>query len=121
MLNRYRLFQIMAIFSLVSIPAFAAEGGHEGGHEGPCKQIVEACKGAGFVKGEAGKGTGLWMDCVDPIVQGKTSVPGATKPLPTVDASIVAACKAKRPNFGEGKVGTPPAPTTGSAPTGNAH
>ena len=38
-------------------------------------------------------------------MQGKTTVPGATKPLPSVDPSLVAACKAKNPKFGSGKVG----------------
>jgi hypothetical protein len=39
-------------------------------------------------------------------VQGKTSVPGATKPLPAVDGKLVADCKAKHPKFGGGKVGS---------------
>ncbi len=73
-----------------------------------CKQIADSCKAAGFVKGDWKKGDGLWRDCVDPIVQGQTSVPGATKPLPTVDAKVVADCKASNPKFGEGKVGSEP-------------
>ena len=72
--------------------------------EGPCKQIKEACEKAGFVKGEAKQGKGLWMDCVDPIIQG-TTAKKSVLPLPVVDAGVVAACKAKNPKFGEGKVG----------------
>ncbi len=96
---------MVSIAALVfSTAAFAAE--HEGKAPGPCKKIVEACEAAGFVKGEAKKGYGLWLDCVDPIMQGTTTVPGATKPLPSVDPKIVSECKAKNPKFGSGKVGT---------------
>ncbi len=84
--------------------AFAAE--HQGKEPGPCQEIVKACESAGFVKGDAKKGYGLWVDCIDPIMQGKTSVPGATKALPAVDPKIVSDCKAKHPKFGSGKVGT---------------
>ncbi|HUJ27754.1 MAG TPA: hypothetical protein VLW85_17135 [Myxococcales bacterium] len=72
---------------------------------GPCKQIAEACKSAGFTKGDWKKGDGLWKDCVDPIIQGKAQPAGASKPLPTVDPNVVAECKAKHPKFGEGKKG----------------
>lgn len=70
---------------------------------GPCKQIAEACKNAGFKPGDWKKGDGLWKDCVDPIVQGTPQPSGASKPLPTVDPNLVSACKAKHPKFGQGK------------------
>ncbi len=73
---------------------------------GPCKQILVACKNAGFVIGEWEKGYGLYRDCVDPIMQGKTKVPGAIRPLPAVDPKLVAECKAKNPSYGSGKVGS---------------
>jgi|WetSurMetagenome_2_1015567.scaffolds.fasta_scaffold18663_4 hypothetical protein len=72
----------------------------------PCKQIAQICKKAGFVSGEADKGYGLNRDCIHPIMQGKTAVPGAKKPLPTVDPKLVAQCKAKDPDYGSGKVGS---------------
>lgn len=72
----------------------------------PCKQIAQICKKAGFVAGEADKGYGLNRDCIHPIMQGKTTVPGAKKPLPTVDPKLVAQCKAKDPDYGSGKVGS---------------
>ena len=92
---------IAALF-VFSTVAFA-EPAQESKKRGPCKQILKACEDAGFVKGEAKKGYGLWLDCVDPIMQGKTTVAGVTKALPSVDASLVAACKAKNPKFGSGK------------------
>jgi hypothetical protein len=73
---------------------------------GACQKIADACRSAGFVKGDWKKGDGLWRDCVDPIMQGKTSAPGGTKPLPAVDGSLVSACKAKHPKYGGGKVGS---------------
>ena len=75
----------------------------QGGAGHPCEQVVKACESAGFVKGQAKAGTGLWKDCIDPIMQGGAQPAKATKALPTVDPSVVAACKAKKPNFGEGK------------------
>jgi hypothetical protein len=71
-----------------------------------CKQVAQACQQAGFKKGDWKKGDGLWRDCVDPIMQGQTSVAGATKPLPSVNPQVVADCKAKHPKFGAGKVGS---------------
>jgi hypothetical protein len=73
--------------------------------EGPCAQIVSACKNAGFVKGDAKQGYGLWRDCVDPIMRGSKQPANADKPLPSVSPQVVAACKQKHPNFGEGKKG----------------
>jgi hypothetical protein len=64
-----------------------------------CSAIEKACLAAGFVNGEHGKGYGLWDDCVDPIFQGKKSEPGATKRLPEVAASVVAACEKEDPQF----------------------
>jgi hypothetical protein len=69
--------------------------------QGPCEQIVEACTTAGFVKGDARLGYGLWRDCIDPIVRGTPRPPNADKPLPAVAPELVAACKQRHPNFGE--------------------
>jgi hypothetical protein len=79
--------------ALVGANAFAA---------GPCEQIVNACKASKFVPNTAKEGTGLWKDCVRPIMQGTPQPAKAVLPLPSIDPATVAACKAKRPNFGEG-------------------
>ncbi len=97
---------ILTAMSLCSAPAFAQSNKGDHGAPDECKQVAEACRKAGFIKGDWKKGDGLWRDCVNPIVQGKTSVPGATKPLPAVDGKLVADCKAKHPKFGGGKVGS---------------
>ena len=101
-MNRILVFTLVVL--AFAIQAVASPNGAQA--PAPCKQIAEACKTAGFVKGDWKNGDGLWRDCVDPIVQGQTTVPGGTKPLPTVDQTVVAACKAKHPKFGAGKVGS---------------
>jgi hypothetical protein len=101
------IFFATALFTL-GLPLANADESHgpKSHPPGPCQQIAAACKNAGFIPGDWKKGDGLWRDCVDPIVQGVTTVHGATKPLPTVDPSVVSACKAKHPKFGAGKVGS---------------
>jgi len=69
----------------------------------PCDEIFRACKSAGFIVGDYKEGNGLWGDCVVPIMRGTGQPSSAKVPLPQVSAETVAACKAKRPDFGEGK------------------
>ena len=85
----------------------AAAPGKPEHKEGPCKQVLDTCKNAGFVAGQAAKGYGLYGDCVNPIMQHKTVVPNAIKPLPSVDPKVVAECKKRDPAFGAGPVGSP--------------
>jgi hypothetical protein len=40
---------------------------------GACAQIIAACKNAGFVQGGASSGSGLQVDRVRPIMQGKAA------------------------------------------------
>ena len=77
---------------------------------GPCDQIVVACTSAGFVKGDAKQGFGLWVDCIDPIMRRMGQPAKADKPLPSVPPELIAACKQKHPNFGEGRKAVPPPP-----------
>lgn len=94
---------------LALCPVLAAAQAKKGEHApSPCKQIEQACKNAGFIQGDWKKGDGLWRDCVDPIMQGQSNVPGATKPLPAVSSGAIAECKAQHPKFGGGKVGSTP-------------
>ncbi len=98
MTNRKTIWVFSLALAFISVaPSFGA------GQPGPCEQIKSACLSAGFVKGEAKQGKGLYKECVNPIIQGKTPSK-ATITLPTVDPSVVSACKAKHPKFGEGKV-----------------
>lgn len=93
-------FRIVLV-ALLAVPTMALANPNAGDH--PCEAIKKACEGAGFIKGQAKEGKGLWVDCINPIIQGKAQPEKAQIKLPTVDGSAVAACKAKHPNFGEGK------------------
>ncbi len=55
-----------------------------------CRKIEDACKAAGFVKGEHTQGKRLGHDCVKPIINGQT-VSGVT-----VDAVTVKDCRAEK-------------------------
>src|SRR5260370_36591815 len=59
---------------------------------GPCREIVAACREAGFTQGGAPTGHGIGGDCVRTIVLGAAQPPRAIKPLPPVDPPVVAAC-----------------------------
>jgi hypothetical protein len=92
---------LIAAFSVsASLVASSANAGQH-----PCEVVESTCAGAGFIKGQAKAGNGLWEDCINPIMQGQT-IPNAVKPIPSVDPGVVAACHAKRPKFGEGKIGS---------------
>jgi hypothetical protein len=85
----------------------------------PCRQIKEACTQAGFKPGGVKEGIGLVVDCIRPVMQGATQRAKAIKPLPTVDAAVVTACKAANPDFGEQRKSGPAAPpqrSDGQAP-----
>jgi hypothetical protein len=78
----------------------------------PCLKIKEACEQAGFKQGAAGEGVGLQVDCIRPIMDNAPQKASAGKPLPTVDAAIVAACKTKNPEFGKPRLNGSPGPAT---------
>ena len=81
----------------------------------PCLKIKEACEQAGFKLGSAGEGLGLLVDCIRPIMDNAPQQASAGKPLPTLDPALVAACKAKNPEFGKPRLnGSLGPPTSGS-------
>ena len=80
---------------LVGISSSAAK---KGSHF--CVDVKKACEKAGFIKGNAKAGKGLWKDCIEPIMQGKTE---GKSNLPAIDPEIVKSCKTKHPNYGDGK------------------
>src|SRR5271167_656039 len=87
-----RLYAVLGLGVLTSREALAQRG--------PCGQLKSACINAGFVQGGVKSGTGLFQDCIEPIMQGTSQPRRASKPLPQVDPQIVAACKQQNPNFG---------------------
>jgi lipoprotein-anchoring transpeptidase ErfK/SrfK len=72
--------------------------------QGPCRQIREACQGAGFVQGAAREGVGLQIHCIMPIMQARAQPLTARKPLPKVNPQLVANCKASNPRFGQARL-----------------
>src|SRR6516162_656262 len=80
---------------------------HAAPRQPACVEIMASCEQAGFVRGDAKAGDGLFVDCVLPIVRGTPQRRRASKPLPQIDPKLVADCKVQNPNFGE-RVARPP-------------
>jgi hypothetical protein len=81
---------LMLLSSYTAVNAFAEV------NTDPCHQIRLACQRAGFVKDAGRHANGLWKDCVEPLMKENSSRRNKI-PLPHVDASVIAACKAKHP------------------------
>ncbi len=86
---------VMALVLMGSVSAFAGGQGNGGGHDHgaknhPCQKVKAACEAAGFKQGGHAEQKGLWKDCVDPVMEGK-SVAGVT-----VSADDISACKIKK-------------------------
>ena len=77
-----------AVLGLCALSAHAQQ------EQGPCLRISAACEAAGFALGMANEGAGLWLNCINPIMQVGPQGPTASKALPQVDPHIVASCKA---------------------------
>ena len=96
------------------VPLRAQQSGDEA-----CNAIKAACERAGFVFGRSQSGSGLWIDCISPIVEGKSQPSDAALPLPQIDPQIGPACKTADPDFAARHIipassPTPP-PDTGQA------
>lgn len=82
---------LLVISFLLPLGFAEAEGGkkkHEA-HQGPCAQIVQACRAAGFKKGKL-EPKRLYKHCVEPLLSGQ-SVEGVS-----VSADVIEACRAKK-------------------------
>jgi len=101
MMHRKRIRPDTLIAIVVAIVEAASAQAAWG--QGPCEQIAAACQSAGFIRGGATAGEGLLVDCLEPIMRGAAQPRKASKPLPRVDAQLVAACKAENPAFGQAK------------------
>jgi hypothetical protein len=96
--NLIQLNRLAALIALMSVYASDVALAQK-----PCAQIRAACEQAGFVRGGASAGNGLQVDCLRPLIAGTSQRPKANKPLPKVDAQLITACKARNPNFGQGR------------------
>jgi lipoprotein-anchoring transpeptidase ErfK/SrfK len=87
-----------------------------------CRQIREACQGAGFIQGAAREGIGLQIHCVMPIMQARPQPVTARKPLPRVNPQLVADCRAINPRFGQPHMlGAFVQPLTANPPPGSVY
>jgi endosialidase-like protein len=89
---------VVALFGLAalvtqSLPAAAQNG--------PCQRITNACKSAGFIYNSNVPGTGLVIDCIQPIAQNKPQPANAKIPLPKINPQVLDACLAANPSFGQ--------------------
>ena len=108
--------QVVAFWAAMAAAAIAPQSGAA---DDPCAQIAAACTQAGFVRGGASKGSGLEVDCVRPIIEGKGGAKRSAKPLPQVDSQVVAACRAANPGLGQrgaSSRGAEPPPGSASSP-----
>jgi hypothetical protein len=71
-----------------------------------CKPIEAACRKEGFKEGAWKEGLGIYVHCVNAVMQGVKKPKGAKKNLPKVSAAEVAKCKAAAPSWGGGQVGS---------------
>jgi hypothetical protein len=112
-----RKISIVATLCLAGATVATAESA---ARQRPCVDITAVCQDAGFVRGGAREGNGLMADCVAPIMRGTPQRPKASKPLPSIDPQLVAACQARNPNFGQPKAArsqaAPPAPASPPPP-----
>lgn len=116
MLHRIMRISVMCLTLVGLGMAFAAQAASR---DGPCEQITAACRDAGFVVGAVKEGKAQRLDCVDPIVQGRTRRPKAGMPLPHVDPQLVQACKAEKLGAGQQKAAPAAAPKTPSRAQSN--
>jgi len=89
----------ISVLLLISVPALATSP--VPGPNGSCKQVIDACEKASFTQVDGKNGRGLYVNCVNLIMQGEKQPAHSTINLPIVDSAVVADCKAKHPKFGE--------------------
>ena len=83
---------ILAASSTLAAPPSPAVSPSTEDH--PCRKIMAACEAAGFTKGGAKEGKGLWVHCINPLAEGKAAK-GSKLPMPIVDTGLIADCRAK--------------------------
>ena len=88
--------------ALKSVPdaSTSSETGTTSPSTHPCAQITKACTDAGFQSRAAGRGNGIFADCMVPIIEGIPQPSTAKLPLPQIDPAIVQACKTVNPKYG---------------------
>ena len=58
-----------------------------------CKNVLDECKKLGFVAGGFSEGKGLWRNCFQPVVDGKSATLNGKEVAVSANAQDVSACK----------------------------
>src|SRR5258708_28756363 len=88
---------------------------HAAPRQPACVEIMAVCEQAGFVRGDAKAGDGLFVDCVVPILRGTPQRRRASKPLPQVDPRLRAEWQTHKLQSPQ-RFAPPPQPAQTSAP-----
>jgi hypothetical protein len=103
-----RIISIVFILSAIGQSSvFAAAGGPPPPKEPNCLAVYNACTGGGYIFGDAGKGNGLWKDCITPLMTNtaspKAPPPGVTFPAKTPQLTQqIQTCHQNHPKWGMG-------------------
>jgi len=89
------------VVALFGLAALATQSLPAAAQNGPCQRITNACKSAGFIYNSNVPGTGLVIDCIQPIAQNKPQPANAKIPLPNINPQVLEACLAANPSFGQ--------------------
>lgn len=101
------------ILALALTPsAFALAADNEPKPSAACRDVMEACKAAGFKRGEHKNGKGIHADCVGKLFKGE-SVAGVNVPADKIES-----CKQRHEAMMNGAAVAPDSSPHGSAPAG---
>ena len=102
-----RAMRVRPVIVCAFVLVIGAPAGAQAATPGACEQITAACEAAGFVRGGAGAGNGLLIDCIEPIMQRAAQPRRASQALPQVSPEVLAACGAQNPEFGQAQASPP--------------
>lgn len=95
------LYQLVVLFAFV-----AAHDQNCKPKKLACDELIKICQLSGFVPNMEPKGFDLYADCINPMMQNKSTPLHAIYELPIYPAEYPGLCKLVRPNFGNGTVGS---------------
>ncbi len=103
-----RRANVNRIYGYLVLTAMAAAAMAAADH--PCKTIEAACEAAGYHRGEAKVGKGLFKNCMKPIMTGQ-NVPGVN-----VSPTEIQQCQAKEARHHTPNAAVAPTPSPSPAP-----
>jgi hypothetical protein len=99
------IFVMACSLSLLSSAVSFAAPAPPPPNEPNCQAVYSACTQAGYIFGDAGKGNGLYKDCITPLVTGTTppkpAPQGVTFPAQVAPKAQI--CHQNHPKWGVGR------------------